>query len=98
MLDLQERLTELGYLDVAYDGFYGDQTAQCVEAFQQANGLEATGVADADTQRLMYSSMAKAAGEADASSAQEDSSSQEESSSQAESSSSQEESSSSQAE
>ena len=98
VLDLQERLTELGYLDVAYDGFYGDQTAQCVEAFQQANGLEATGVADADTQRLMYSSMAKAAGEADASSAQEDSSSQEESSSQAESSSSQEESSSSQAE
>ncbi len=70
VLKLQERLDELGYLDTEYDGHFGEYTAQCVSDFQKANGLEETGVADAATQRKLFSRSAKAKG------AQEDTSSQ----------------------
>lgn len=60
VLKLQTRLDELGYLDAEYDGMYGEYTAGCVKAFQEANGLEPTGTADADTQRKLYSKSAKA--------------------------------------
>ncbi len=60
---LQARLEELGYLDREYDGHFGEYTAQCISEFQKANGLEETGVADADTQRRLFSRTAKGKGE-----------------------------------
>lgn len=69
VLKMQTRLDELGYLDTEYDGMYGEYTASCVKAFQQANGLQATGTADAETQRKLYSKSAVAAN-ADATTAQ----------------------------
>lgn len=74
VLKLQERLDELGYLDTEYDGHYGEYTAQCVTDFQKANELEETGVADADTQRKLYSQRAKAKGADSSSSASSESS------------------------
>lgn len=68
VLAMQERLAELGYLTEEYDGYYGSQTAQCVEEFQTTNGLDATGVADADTQRMLFSRIAVAQGEGETSS------------------------------
>lgn len=62
VLNMQARLEELGYLDTEYDGYYGEHTAQCVRDFQAANGLEETGTADPDTQKLMFSTLAKAKG------------------------------------
>ena len=59
VLKLQERLEELGYLDREYDGHYGEYTAQCISEFQKANGLEGTGIADAETQRKLFSLRAK---------------------------------------
>ena len=59
---IQRALYEQGYLsagaktatkgDVA-DGVYGESTAKAVSAFQRANGLPETGVADAATQRAL---------------------------------------------
>ncbi len=63
VLQMQTRLDELGYLDTEYDGYYGSHTAQCVRDFQKENGLNETGVANADTQRKLYSKSAKAKGE-----------------------------------
>ncbi len=68
VLKMQERLEELGYLETEYDGYYGSHTAGCVRDFQEANGLDGTGVADADTQRKLYSNSAKAKEEAQSSS------------------------------
>ncbi|MBQ8087702.1 MAG: peptidoglycan-binding protein [Clostridia bacterium] len=60
---LQERLMELGYLDNTAksalqgnpaDGDYGESTAAAVRAFQAANHLPATGIADAHTQELIF--------------------------------------------
>ena len=59
VLALQTRLDELGYLDTEYDGHYGEYTAGCVIEFQRVNGLEETGIADAETQRLLFSDYAK---------------------------------------
>ncbi len=59
VLKMQTRLDALGYIDTAYDGFYGEYTVGCVKDFQAANGLEETGIADAATQRVLYSSSAK---------------------------------------
>lgn len=60
VLKMQTRLDELGYLDTEYDGHYGSYTAGCVQEFQRLNGLEETGIADAETQRKLYSKTAKA--------------------------------------
>lgn len=59
VLKLQTRLDELGYLDTEYDGHYGEYTAGCVSEFQKVNGLEETGIADAETQRKLYAKSAK---------------------------------------
>lgn len=61
--NMQARLDELGYLDTDYDGYYGEHTASCVREFQKNNGLEETGVADPDTQRKLFSSLARAKAE-----------------------------------
>lgn len=52
---MQARLEALGYLEGEYDGYYGTYTQDCVRAFQQANGLTVTGVADSETLALLYS-------------------------------------------
>ncbi|GIP37716.1 spore cortex-lytic enzyme [Paenibacillus sp. J31TS4] len=46
VLDLQERLSTLGYFKVGLTGYYGTQTADSVKRFQRAYGLSATGKAD----------------------------------------------------
>lgn len=56
---MQERLEELGFLDAEYDGYYGDHTTECVKEFQRVNNLEQTGIADAETLKRLYSTLAK---------------------------------------
>lgn len=51
---LQNRLTELGYLDDAPDGSYTEATQSAVRSFQANNGLQATGIADPETQAKLY--------------------------------------------
>ena len=58
---LQRRLKELGYYTIAVDGDYGSGTERAVRHFQRINGLEKTGIADSQTQKLLYSSSAKPA-------------------------------------
>lgn len=55
VLKLQQRLVEIGYLADEPDGYFGANTEAAVRAFQELNGLEATGVADADTQAKLFS-------------------------------------------
>ena len=50
---LQQNLITLGYLSGSADGEYGSKTATAVKAFQQANGLSATGEADLSTQNAL---------------------------------------------
>jgi len=52
---LQNRLLQLGFLQGAADGVYGQDTETAVMQFQKFNGLEQTGVADAATQTLLFS-------------------------------------------
>ena len=50
---LQQRLRALGLLEGSADGIYGAKTADAVKRFQQSEGLEPTGEADAETQRAL---------------------------------------------
>ena len=43
--ELQQRLTDLGYLDDVIDGQFGQKTEEALRAFQKKNGIEATGIA-----------------------------------------------------
>ena len=43
----------------AADGIYGDDTARAVRIFQHYNALEETGVADLETQNLLFSETPK---------------------------------------
>lgn len=52
---LQQALIEQGYLTGDADGAFGSRTAEAVRAFQTAQGLEITGIADDDTQSLILS-------------------------------------------
>ena len=61
VLNLQNRLYELGYLNDDRDGNFGSKTQTAVKLFQEAAGLNASGIADNDTQRLLYSDNAPAA-------------------------------------
>lgn len=58
---LQRRLQELGYYTGKIDGDYGSGTLNAVKAFQKKAGLSKTGVADNDTQLLLYAATAPAA-------------------------------------
>lgn len=53
VLDLQNRLAELGYWVGPVDGRYGQLTQQAVYAFQKAAGLERSGVADPPTRDVL---------------------------------------------
>jgi len=52
---LQGQLTKLEYYDEALNGKYSNAVKEAVKAFQRANGLQATGTADAVTHALMES-------------------------------------------
>ena len=56
---LQQRLAELGYYTIRVDGIFGVGTQTAVRNFQSNNALPVTGVADAATQALLFSSAAK---------------------------------------
>lgn len=60
---MQTKLKSLGYLpaDSVIDGDFGSKTEAAVSAFQNTNGLEATGVADIATQAILFSDNAIAA-------------------------------------
>ena len=45
-LQLEQRLSELGFFSAESDSTYDAETRAAVESFQQANGLEVTGLAD----------------------------------------------------
>lgn len=55
VLLLQLRLKELGYNDTETDGTFGEGTEKALCAFQQRNDLLKTGMADAVTQRVLFS-------------------------------------------
>lgn len=52
---LQTRLNELNYDAGVADGIYGNGTAAAVSEFQKKNGLETTGIADEETQEVLFS-------------------------------------------
>ena len=56
VLRLQMRLQELDYMFVRPTGLYADATEQSVKDFQLINGMIVTGIADPETQALLYSS------------------------------------------
>lgn len=51
---LQTALKELGFYTGAIDSQFGSGTKSAVTAFQKMNGLTANGIANTDTQRLLY--------------------------------------------
>ncbi len=51
--ELQTRLTVLGYYKGKISGEFLDATEEAVRAYQEANGEEATGVADVDTMTIL---------------------------------------------
>lgn len=55
---LQKKLSEMGYFQGDCTGNFSDLTLQAVMQFQANNGLEDTGVADANTWALIYSGSA----------------------------------------
>lgn len=55
---LQQRLKELKYYTGAVDGRYGSQLATSVKRFQSSLGLDTTGIASANLQRMIFSSAA----------------------------------------
>ena len=57
--DLQQRLTDLGYLNDKVDGSYGLNTATAVRSFCDQNGLTISGDASPEMQELLYSSRAE---------------------------------------
>ena len=52
---MQERLWQLGFLQDVRDGNFGGNTYTAVKAFQQAAGLDVTGIADSKTLTTLYS-------------------------------------------
>ena len=60
---VQKRLKELGYYRGVTDGKFGAQSVIALKAFQEANGLEADGVAGKATYQLLFSSRAMKKGE-----------------------------------
>ncbi len=57
--ELQKRLQELGYYQGEIDGQFGPGTKTAVIDFQKRNGLDADGLAGAETLGLLYSQEAK---------------------------------------
>ena len=58
--ELQQRLTDLGYLNDKVDGIFGPRTRYAVMLFQDYNGFITTGIADREMQELLFSDDAPA--------------------------------------
>jgi len=58
VLDMQNRLYQLGYLLEDRDGDYGSKTQTAIKRFQTDAGLEVTGIADSKTLEILYSDSA----------------------------------------
>lgn len=58
VLRVQQRLVELGFAAGVPTGSYGSATSESLRLFQQANGLEPTGVASSYVQAVLFSSFA----------------------------------------
>ena len=58
VLDMQNRLYELGYLLDDRDGAFGSKTQTAVKLFQKDAGIEVTGIADSATLAAMYADAA----------------------------------------
>ena len=58
---LQNRLIALEYLFDSADGVYGENTEIAIKQFQVQHNLRETGIADPDTQELLYSDKAQKA-------------------------------------
>ena len=54
VIELQTRLTVLGFMDSEIDGDFGNKTKTAVQLFQKAVGMETTGIADVDTQLALF--------------------------------------------
>ncbi len=59
---LQQHLKDLGYFNQKPTGKYRSITAGAIKEFQANNGLEATGVADLETQKVLFGGNALAKG------------------------------------
>lgn len=58
--ELQAALKLLGYFTDKVNGFYGESTASAVSRFQQASGLNADGIAGAETWNRLFPSITAA--------------------------------------
>ena len=58
VLEMQQRLRDLGYLADDADGIYGPRTQKAVALFQDENNLRETGTADSATLRKLFSDAA----------------------------------------
>ena len=58
---LQQRLKDLGYLTGAVDGDFGGGTERAVSAFQNQHKIPVTGIADVETQEILFSDYAQQA-------------------------------------
>jgi len=54
VINLQTRLAELGFYNIAIDGDYGNGTVNAVKAFEKSEGLEETGVATIELQEMIF--------------------------------------------
>lgn len=54
VVKLQKRLIQLGYLKGSADGYYGENTANAVRAFEARYGKVQTGVATPDMQKYLF--------------------------------------------
>jgi len=52
---LQQRLIDLYYLSGTTDGKFGKNTKAAIEKFQVTHGISVTGIADAETQAMLFS-------------------------------------------
>jgi peptidoglycan hydrolase-like protein with peptidoglycan-binding domain len=57
--DAQTALRDLGYFSGRCDGKFGEDTEAAVVAFQKRNAIGADGVAGGETQRILYSGLAR---------------------------------------
>ncbi len=64
--DIQKRLTELGYYKGKISGNFLEATRSAVSRFQENNALPADGIADPDTQSILFSSRAVSKSQAEA--------------------------------
>lgn len=63
VMAIQQRLEELLYItfdeNITYTTYFGDATENAVTLFQESNGLTATGIADYETLKLLFSENAQ---------------------------------------